>query len=357
MHELSRGRNNMICNYTYNVEHPTVFLSYDDKFKHDIDLDIIRNCNCWFMLIDNVTESDLPFLKELIKICNDNVYNYIAFMGENLSENVIRSIELCAKENITFGLPHLMFSTSIATYSTLSPQSYVGVFLIQNNKLVAQAINRGNLCYEEFSKLVNYAHRISSEIDNMKLNDVEKIIYIDNWFQKNIQYIKNKVTKDSLGREYYCDEINKEATASDVFINNYGTCEDITASIATILRQLKIKCNEIHADGHAWLIVNLENENYIWDCTYNITRNPNITENGIKATKYSYEYTLIGRDCNHHTPNELIPQIAEKSFSRDKLYYAIEKLCKTGIKFEYNNVARYNSCLIEGDFNNDESIY
>ena len=95
------------------------------------------------------------------------------------------------------------------------------------------------LTYSEYKSILPIARSICGEILNLNLDNLETIIWIDNWIQKNVQYIKNKETV-ALGKRYICSQIDCQATVPDVLLRHYGVCEDIAVSIATILSILGI---------------------------------------------------------------------------------------------------------------------
>lgn len=130
-----------------------------------------------------------------------------------------------------------------------------------------------------------------------------------------------------------------------MLINHYGVGEDIAASIAIILKKLHIVCEEVQANGHAWLLVELDGQSFLWDCTRNITRNEHLAANGIKATYYSHQYTLRGEEFCKNKYDDIpnMPKIASRDYSRCKVNEIIHELKLKNVYFAYGFVAPYNS--------------
>ena len=153
-------------------------------------------------------------------------------------------------------------------------------------------------------------------------SDLEKILLLDYWMQRHIQYIKAKETKGIDGI-YVCNSIESEAVVSDVLLNHYGRCADIAFAAAIILNhpELNITCRLVtsNKNNHSWNIVLCGEDEYFMDFTRNITRNKKRRRDAIQAVSYSTNYTLLGKnndivieeygisdiyDCSRVSPND-----------------------------------------------------
>ena len=216
----------------------------------------------WHMSFTKVEERDLSFISDIMQICRECDYYSFAIMDEKISNKVLNHIVKIAKECFSESKIQIIFPVNVASKYNLPDDVFVGSFFVDNSTTLAQSFNAGTLNFSRYRALLPEANRISKEIKKMELDELESIIWIDNWFQNNIQYIKDRKTT-ARGEEYICPSIKKQAVVSDVLLHHYGTCEDITASIATILSLINIEYLIVQANAHAWLHVNLNNTYYI----------------------------------------------------------------------------------------------
>lgn len=143
---------------------------------------------------------------------------------------------------------------------------------------------------------------IEDVLSNKPNTDLEKIVLVDAWFQKNIQYVQGEKSNGPGGIIYYAPDNTERAKLSTVFEKKYGECRDIATAVAIVLNdpRLGIKCRVIEYIDHCWNVVKYDGKEYYLDVTHNITRNPNKVKGALKAMCYSDSKTLIGRyekDC------------------------------------------------------------
>jgi len=340
----------LFCNYCYEIKKPTIFFTHRDTTQK-IDVSDIESADCMYMIIDDIKIEDLPFIDFLMGLCEKNDYSYFVIMGKHLCLDVAKSIDKLSSKRFSSALPKLVISLDLALENELFENAYVGTYVKEKEVLFAQPINAGMLKYIELKKIFHCADRLVEQIKKLNLSTIQQIIWIDNWFQENIQYIAGYETKGANGNKYICEQISASATVPDVFLYNYGVCEDIATSIAIILKKLNIPCEEVQGDSHAWLIVEVEKELYLWDCTRNITRNQYIAPNGIKATKYSHKYTLLGKDfCDKYVEFANLAQISAVGYSEEKIKEAVNLLSQMGVSFVYSPIAHYNSTICMESF-------
>lgn len=299
-----------------------------------------------FIIVVRVSARDLPFLFDMMQISREQHFFSFSIMDILITNDVLKEIIKTAEECFPNHFPQLVIPVNLATRVRLPNDVFVGSFMIMNNITYAQSFNAASLDYLKFKSVLPEAKRIGETIRMMGLNDLESIIWIDNWFQKNIQYIQDKESC-ALGEIYVCPKIDHPAKVPDVFLNHYGTCEDISVSIASILSMINIDYHIVQADEHAWLLVNLFGKYYIWDCTRNITRNPCRMENALKALAYSSEYTLIGSNKypdDYPIDSNVLPKASIADYPKEEVLSAITTLSQTHqILFLYEEQTEYYS--------------
>lgn len=211
-----------------------------------------------------------------------------------------------------------------------------------------QTFNDCSLNYAVYNTLRPTAQRIADRIRTLDLSELETIIWIDNWMQQNIQYIKNRETNGPGGDNdvYICEDITKQAIVPDVLLHHYGVCEDIAVSVATIASLLDIDCAVMQGGAHAWNLITLDGKAYVLDSTRNITRNPNRMANALKATKYTSRFTLVGdgkERATYVSSEEIGIRVSCSDFPREEIEKAVSKLKSKGVLFEYDAQSAYKS--------------
>ncbi len=339
----------MLANYRYEIKKSTIFFTHSDS-QNKIDMNVIENSNCMHVIIDDIYTGDLDFIKKLMKIVKTKDYFNFFLIGKNSGQELLAKLSKLSTE--VFGssfMPKMVFSLFCALNFELNDDDYVGTIVQNDDCIYAQPINGATLKYKNLKKAKLLGKKLAQEILALNLSTPEQIIWIDNWFQKNIQYIKDAKTVGFDGKTYVCDKIHTQAVVEDVFTKNYGVCEDISTSIAIVLNELGIQYEEVAIDDHAWIIVAIDNKYYIWDCTHNITRNNNLAVNGIKATKYSNGFTLLGKDKSNGKYKEIsgLPKIEKTSYPDNLIEKAIDSLKELNVSFDYDKKALYSSQVVD----------
>lgn len=171
-------------------------------------------------------------------------------------------------------------------------------------------------------------------------NDLEKVLLLDAWMQKTIQYIKDK--ESEAGKEIYeCPDMSRSSITEDVLMNHFGVCSDIAFSAALILNnpRVNIRCRQVGAYDHSWNIIMLDNKEYYMDFTHNITRNPYRLSDALMAAGYCYKYTLLGKKEameEYGGPFEYpADSLSEESYDRDIIQRHLEKLSEKGLELKW----------------------
>ena len=323
-----------------------VFMPSGSTCTISTDSEIFRNA--FHMTFFGVNEYDADFFAAVLKTCNDSEYSSFALMGDSISDDVFTKIEKQAAGIISCPITSFYVSTQIALRHQLSDLTLVGNISTENGVVFTSGFNTNTVREKEFRTVVLNSEPLIEKIKCMRLDPLETVIWLDNWFQKNIQYIKDNRSFCN-GDVFICPEIKKQAKVTDVFLNHFGTCEDISISIAVVLQSLGIPCEVVGGEGHAWLLVKLDDSFYIWDCTHNITRNEHRMQQALKAEKYSSKFTLIGSSSfpGEYLDFSMLFNIAEKAYPRnlinEKIMYLEEKhhCC-----FSYDSFPVYESFVL-----------
>lgn len=185
--------------------------------------------------------------------------------------------------------------------------------------------------------------------------DLEKILLVDLWFQKNVQYIKDRESQ-AQGRIYLCEGMNRESQAEDVIMHHFGRCEDIAFTAAMILNHPKIcvPCRQVSVAragfNHSWNIITLDGVDYYTDFTHNITRNPNLVSNALKARSYCPQFTLLGlRDAfaKYGTTEEYPSDcFSIESYDRQKIDETLKRFVSEGIPLSWDDHLVMDSVLL-----------
>lgn len=201
----------------------------------------------------------------------------------------------------------------------------------------------------EMKELKNKVHEITSEILRYPdMTDLEKILFVHNYLQRNIQYRARKFKVD--GKEFSDREILNDPSAWTSVFNPYGAlvkntalCNGIASSMYLILNHpdVNVKCEYAggYSEGmeHIWNVVYIDGELYHVDTTFDILKNSNKIPNIFKAKRLSTRYFLISDNeikKDRQLSNKGFPNCL-KSYPKDKIEESIERMSALGIRFSY----------------------
>ena len=323
-----------------------IFKPSSSIFTYSTDSEIFQDA--FHMTFFGVDEYNSEFFSAMLKICNDYEYSSFALMGGKISDDIFDSIEKQAVCLLSSPIIAFFVSPQIALHHKLSEKILVGCISTENDVVFSSGFNANTVRENEFRAVVMNSELLTKEIERMKLDALETIIWLDNWFQRNIQYIKDNRSYCN-GSIFVCPEITRQARVSDVFLNHYGTCEDISISIAVILHSLGIPCEVVSGECHAWLLVKLDDSFYIWDCTRNITRNECRMQQALMAEKYSSKYTLIGMSSfpNKYLDFSMLLKTADQDYPRELIKKKVDILEKEyNCNFSYDSNPVYESYIL-----------
>ena len=320
------------------------------SYKMDIDIgnDII-SINPSVIILSDVAEEDLPWFKELLCVLPQTRCKVISFQGKSMCKQVYEMIDALKAQ-----LPgiEVSFSVGIATNTHLlrDDDAISSISYDLYNSVYVYRFNMKGISYGDFKRILPKAEVIKREIDNKMLSaPLQKVLYVDNWMQEHIQYIKSG-SFDALGEHFEYPQVKDEAVVTDVLERHYGVCEDIAASIAAIMNLLGFDTEVVGSGDHTWNVIRIEGKWYIWDCTHNITRNKNRVHKELKATKYSGEFSLRGSNWSELNDNKyvkygaLYETISQDDYPRDEIDDCLSEMVrKRLINTEYGESVVYKN--------------
>lgn len=232
------------------------------------------------------------------------------------SNNIVYYIKLVIAENPEF-----------CNYDTCSCS-----FSNQGNKCIVElnpAFRNKNMEYE----LQRKAKEILGKIITANVSDIKKVLAIHDYLIKNVTYKESPIVNSHLNH-----------TAYGALVNNKAVCEGIAYGFSYLLNLVGIKSTVVdgEADGgpHAWNIVQIGNECYHFDVTWDLLRK-DINQNMIydyfclsdldlknrvwdkkiypKCNSRLYNYFIISNSFAHND-KDLI-RIIERQFPKYKAIY------------------------------------
>lgn len=285
------------------------------------------------VFLDDVDESILPYLSSYfpgkvdICFCNPNATGFNEAI-ELRHSNQIRDV---------FVTPNCIYANSQLDWC-LGYESWDNVWspdALHQYDISAHRVS-------DIDDLIATASQIAESIAaSNPVSDLEKIILVDAWIQRNIQYATGKESVAD-GGVYICESIDNDSNVHDPFIHGYGRCEDIALSAALILNHpsLGIHCRQAGASrtdnfNHSWNIVLCSGKEYYVDFTHNITRNPHKATGALRAVSYSYQFTLLGVNdaAKKYGTTEFYGSkvISSHSLDRNEIEAAARSLEKRGV--------------------------
>ena len=145
----------------------------------------------------------------------------------------------------------------------------------------------------------------------------EKVALISDYIQSCTQYIEGYQSDSLVGTFVTPDfpsdfEYRKSSgLVETVLNNNNGICMGI-ANLSTLLlnnKAMNVETESVYGCSHVWNKVLIDGKYYYFDNTWSITRNENVSEEGLIALSFTKKYLLFGqRTANtigHHDPQSM----------------------------------------------------
>ena len=267
--------------------------------------------------------NNFDFFLKVVKIMMMNGYNRInvdsfetvKFINNNLKEkldivlNIIDDYQMVDRNNIiqaeidkcsfTVPLSYLMWGVDFDNLMYITSTSY------HNN-----ALNYNGNKYIDIDTLNRIKEVISYLKSLGRFNDLQIIILVANYLQKNVEYLAENV--DKVGK--YIVKLDKELDGLEdevglietVLFKKYGLCTGIANSTTVLLNNptFKIDARTIFNKGHALNIVKYNGKYYYLDNTWGITRSKHEFEKAVKPVKFNSNYILFGRKTFEQEVNQ-----------------------------------------------------
>ena len=247
------------------------------------------------------------------KILKSRIINKAFLMDDSLRKDR-EYIDLTILRNISLTIPlnYLMwgvkFNDSIETYC----------FLINNTQsdyLNPTSVN-GNekLSYDDYICILRKIEELSKI--NSK-SDKEKVALISDYIQSRTQYIDGYESLSSKGTfitpdfPEYNDYRRKSGLVETVINDNNGVCMGIANTSTLLLNnpQTDVEVESVYGCSHVWNKVLIDGKYYYFDNTWSITRNENMSEEGLIALSFTRKYLLFGQKTanavGHHDPQSI----------------------------------------------------
>ena len=334
----------------------TLFINKD---SHKTDIDIksnIKSINPSKIILYDIVEEDLLWFEALLSVVPKPKCRAISFQGNSICKQAYDMIDALRIQQPDIGVS---FSVGIATNTRFLRDDDALASICYNpddsEEVYVYHFNMKDTSYGEFKRIIPKAEAIKREIDSKMLSTpLQKVLYVDNWMQKHIQYIKSG-SFDELGEHFEYPQVTDEAVVTDVLTRHYGVCEDISASVATIMNLLGVDTEVVGSGNHAWNVIRIGGEWYVWDCTRNITRNENKVPKELKATKYGRNFLLRGSNWPEFDDNKYIKYgalyeaVSEDDYPRSEIEDCISEMTRKGlIKTSYGENIVYKNMYSVG---------
>lgn len=205
-----------------------------------------------------------------------------------------------------------------------------------------------NNCYPSEDALAEIDRIVDEFCQIPDLTLIDKVVLVSNYLQRHVQFVSGKISEAADGK-YICEDYSYEKyggidTVDNVLFDRIGKCNCISRTMMLMLNnpKMNVNCRIASTLNHSFCTIydDETGELYCIDPTWCISRNPNRFNETLKASKFSDEYLMIGKDklstMDHHDNINLLQQeFAEIGVDRTLIQQSIDKLKRYGIKFEY----------------------
>lgn len=296
----------------------------------------------------NTVVNNFDFFLKVVKIMMANGYNTInvdsfetvKFINNNLKDkldivlNILDDYEMINRSYIiqaeidkcsfTIPLSYLMWGVDFDNLMYITSTSYHSNALNYNGN---RYIDIDTL--KKIKEIINYLKSLG------KFNDLQIIIMVANYLQKNVEYIAENV--DKTGK--YIVKLDKKVDGLEdevglietVLFKKYGLCTGIANSTTLLLNNptFKIDARTIFNKGHALNIIKYKDKYYYLDNTWGITRSKKEFEKAVKPVKFNANYILFGKktfdeevDKNYLCDNPNIYKVEDKGIRKTDILKA-----------------------------------
>ena len=266
-------------------------ISYEDLINHFDRFVYITN-----LMMGNGYNTVCVDNYESLKFINDNLNDKSHLMIHILDdyENKDRSYinkEQIDKLSFSIPLPYLMWGLDFDDLMYVNLTSYHQNPLNYNGD---NSISKDVLI--RIKEIIEYLKSLG------RFNDLQIIILVSNYLQKNVEYLAENV--DTTGK--YISVVDKPVDGLDdevglietVLFKKYGLCTGICNATTVLLNNptFKIDARSLFNINHGFNIVKYNGKYYFLDNTWSITRSPREFEKATKPVEFNPRYILFGKD-------------------------------------------------------------
>lgn len=299
-------------------------VSYDDLINNFDRFIYVTN-----IMMDNGYNTVCVDDYKSLKYINDHLKDYSHLMihilddFQNKMRNDIHKNEI---DKLTFSvpLPYMMWGidfddliyVNLTSYHQ-NPLNYNG-----NREISLDTLKR-------IKEIIEYLKSLG------RFNDLQIIILVSNYLQKNVEYLAENV--DTSGKyiaiiDEQVDGLEDEVgLVETVLFKKYGLCTGICGATTLLLNNptFRIDARSVFNVNHGFNIVKYNGKYYFLDNTWSITRSPREFEKATKPVEFNPSYILFGKDyfryagdSSYLCDNPNIEKVEEKGIKQREIMKA-----------------------------------
>lgn len=180
-----------------------------------------------------------------------------------------------------------------------------------------------------------------------RFNDLQIIILVSNYLQKNTEYIAENVDKQGKYISVLDDPVegieDEVGLIETVLFKKFGLCTGIANATTVLLNNptFNIDARTIFNKGHAFNLIKYNGKYYFLDNTWAITRSPREFPKAIKPVEFNPKYILYGRrsflhlvDQSYLCDNPNIELVLDRGIKQSEILKAKRQM-EDRISFKY----------------------
>lgn len=240
------------------------------------------------------------------KVLKERILNETFLMDDSLRKSR-EYIDLTALKNINLTIPLNYLTWGVKFNDSVN----IYCFSLKNegNYLNPTSIN-GNekLFYDDYISIIKKIENLSKE---NAISDKDKVALVSDYIQSRTQFIDGYESEYSQGvfitpdfPKYYPQAAHIETVLNE----NNGKCMGIANASTLLLNnpQMNMEVETVYGLHHAWNKVLIDGKYYYFDNTWAITRNENMSQDGLIALSFSKKFLCFGQKTadaiGHHIP-------------------------------------------------------
>lgn len=148
---------------------------------------------------------------------------------------------------------------------------------------------------------LKYLKKIEELSKKYPKSDTDKVLLVSDYIQSQTQYIDGYESVSS--QETFItpdfpksDEYGKKSGLVETIINNNnGVCMGIANASTLLLNnpQMDVEVESVYGSSHVWNKVLIDGKYYYFDNTWSITRNENLSAEGLIALSFTRKYLYM----------------------------------------------------------------